>query len=94
MAALWCGVEWDTALRRDAPFCRGCEGVWCCDYFSHWRREPAVGLEAQEKGPFGGMMVSWKFVILFVMFEFSCMLEMFTMKKNGSGRKTLISSTA
>ena len=39
-------------------------------------------------------MVSWKFVILFVMFEFSCMLEMFTMKKNGSGRKTLISSTA
>lgn len=56
MAALWCGVEWDTALRRDAPFCKGCEGVWCCDYFSHWRREPAVGLEAQEKGPFGGSL--------------------------------------
>ena len=56
MAALWCGVEWDTALRRDAPFCKGCEGVWCCDYLSHWRREPAVGLEAQEKGPFGGSL--------------------------------------
>lgn len=40
------------------------------------------------------LMVSWKFVILFVMFEFSCVLEIFTKKKKGSGRKTLISSTA
>lgn len=55
-AALWCGAEWETALRREAPFCKGREEVWCCDYLSHWRREPAVGLETQEKSPLGGSL--------------------------------------
>lgn len=56
MVALWCGTECEDGFEDGCSVCKGWEEVWFCDHLSHWRREPAVGLETLEKSPLGGSL--------------------------------------